>query len=468
MKKPPLIWHPQWLTYRHAEQGMVLISKTDTLWLPFERFAGIEWIDGQRSADDIGALLSQSGQDVQAGAMFWYQLPKLFESQLLCQNPDMHDFYVSCGEYQRVLLAENDTVSAYSLSNNHQPWLRDLAASLITTIEYSGASLALVLVDDFVAPSLFEQVKPLFADVEQVLLVEVVAQFIAVSPLFDHSRFCSYWPSIVERLWQNLPVRQAFRQIYPQKMSVIPLLQCTEPYDDEHKIYLAEQLTHHCQQNRLSMLYLDVGDMGQGGEAVPLLLADGQGVSFAQQLQAPIVLQSCLSVFDSDGGSRSMTPSQTVERLLPLVHDKVGVITHLELLQETKNAPIKIYRTAFYKTPTAIQCEQLTEDMFTQSCLGKGVSSVQSRASALCETIERYNAHYRDDEQLLALCVHMSETQLANVSTKALSYVGYDKLLPICVNLPNLPNLSCFAMPILNMPRNRTMIVRFTGCPVGR
>ncbi|WP_105169861.1 YcaO-like family protein [Pseudoalteromonas sp. T1lg23B] len=99
---------------------------------------------------------------------------------------------------------------------------------------------------------------------------------------------------------------------------------------------------------------------------------------------------------DKDGGSRVISAQSTVDKILPYVNRYTGLINQLSLLTEN-SSPIKIYRTAFYKQG----CRSLATakiDHFNQTCLGKGVEPIQSKASALCEALERRNAQFRSSD----------------------------------------------------------------------
>lgn len=107
-------------------------------------------------------------------------------------------------------------------------------------------------------------------------------------------------------------------------------------------------------------------------------------------------LNSVACIFDQDGGSRSKSPSSTLNELLPFVSNKLGLVTHIEELSDSQDNPIKIYRTGFYKGPYTSLGRH--NSSFVQICLGKGVDPVQSKVSGICEAIERKNAQYYGSE----------------------------------------------------------------------
>ena len=121
---------------------------------------------------------------------------------------------------------------------------------------------------------------------------------------------------------------------------------------------------------------------------------------FSLQLAAPINLRPCDSHYECDGGSRSVSADVTVRNLMPLVSPVTGVITHLEDIVTSSDNPIKIYRSGFFKSDYLLEGKKFNQNSFVQTCLGKGVSHEQSKASALSEAIERYCGLYQEDVPL--------------------------------------------------------------------
>ncbi len=98
----------------------------------------------------------------------------------------------------------------------------------------------------------------------------------------------------------------------------------------------------------------------------------------------------------SDGGWRTLPASATVERLAPHVSPLTGVIAREQPLNAETADGLTVYRSEIFRT--AAPGSDPLEGAWTQLCLGKGISPVQARASALCEAVERYAAFYQGDE----------------------------------------------------------------------
>jgi ribosomal protein S12 methylthiotransferase accessory factor YcaO len=127
----------------------------------------------------------------------------------------------------------------------------------------------------------------------------------------------------------------------------------------------------------------------------PQCPACGAPTLMAERQRRPIVpAPGPLSA--SEAGGRSMSPQFTVERLRAHVSPLCGVVSHLDRLAPQDEDGLAVHRSGFFKTARA--GDAALAETFTQTCLGKGPSTAQSQASALCEAVERYAAFYQGDE----------------------------------------------------------------------
>jgi bacteriocin biosynthesis cyclodehydratase domain-containing protein len=108
-----------------------------------------------------------------------------------------------------------------------------------------------------------------------------------------------------------------------------------------------------------------------------------------------IALRPRIKAFTDDGGHRCVDPHDTYELYRHQVSPITGVVSSLGELT-THNHPLaQIYAASHFVTPAT---DQPAFDDFQQGSLGKGRTAIQSRASALCEAIERWSALYQGDE----------------------------------------------------------------------
>jgi ribosomal protein S12 methylthiotransferase accessory factor len=110
----------------------------------------------------------------------------------------------------------------------------------------------------------------------------------------------------------------------------------------------------------------------------------------------PIELVSRPKRFTADGGHRICTPKETVERLAPLVSPITGVVGSLTRFPVEFDDELVQYYVSVYPFLRSGSAEQLRA-MLRHRGGGKGVTEIQARASALCESIERYSALFTDE-----------------------------------------------------------------------
>lgn len=93
-------------------------------------------------------------------------------------------------------------------------------------------------------------------------------------------------------------------------------------------------------------------------------------------------------------GLRGEDPGQTYQRLSHLISPFCGPVTYLHPMPGRHAESRYVYAAGYLNCP-----RQLTgANDFDKLCAGKGDHSEQARASALCETIERFSGLYQGDE----------------------------------------------------------------------
>lgn len=415
-------WHPKLNVYRHEEHGLLLLNETNSLWLSAEHFPGMELIEGQLNENQITQKLT--GQGPQQGAMFLYQLNQLRQGDLVVNLPlneqtdnvqanDELIQYCTNKVDSATTLVQLDSHSIISLSAAGTELL-DFWCRLIESIDLVDESVTFLLVDDFLDPRIADII--FHSENRNSCVVKVTGEKLWIGPLSSKETPLQ-WQQFQRQLFDNQPVRLAAKNLYPKQNDMMPFAVNGQPSEENQqqlRQIFAQQFA--AKEHRLAILTLQNNQL----EYHHIIDYDANPISFAQQVETPLDLHSCLSVFDHDGGSRSVTPQQTLARLSKLISPVTGIVTHLEALVTHPNDPINIYRTSFFKTPTPVQANKIDNDSFVQTCLGKGVSHDQSKASALCETIERYSAHYRGEEPSIS----------ANKSQLKVRHYDYQQLVP--------------------------------------
>ena len=133
----------------------------------------------------------------------------------------------------------------------------------------------------------------------------------------------------------------------------------------------------------------------------------------------------------ADGGWRSVPAETTVQRLSQHVSPLTGVIARVTPLTAETDEALTVYRSEIFRTPAPGSTSLAGSG--TQLCLGKGLSAMQARASAMCEAVERYAAFHQGDEavvvapaaQLDAPCI--PPTALARFSDRQTARFANDR-----------------------------------------
>lgn len=112
----------------------------------------------------------------------------------------------------------------------------------------------------------------------------------------------------------------------------------------------------------------------------------------------PIELQSRAKIYTADGGFRSMTPQDTINRYIHHVSPICGTVSMLERwIESDENSVMHVFVSGHNIARAPRDIFNLKRDLRNSSA-GKGTTEVQARASALGEALERYSGTFRGDE----------------------------------------------------------------------
>ncbi|MFF1873521.1 TOMM precursor leader peptide-binding protein [Kitasatospora herbaricolor] len=120
-----------------------------------------------------------------------------------------------------------------------------------------------------------------------------------------------------------------------------------------------------------------------------------EGIMAERQL-APVRFESRPKVFTADGGHRSASPEDMLERYRPQLSPVTGVVTSLVPAARTPTG-LRVYVSGQNLSRQSGDLRQLRTGLRSVSC-GKGRTDVQARASALGEAMERYSGVFQGDE----------------------------------------------------------------------
>ena len=112
---------------------------------------------------------------------------------------------------------------------------------------------------------------------------------------------------------------------------------------------------------------------------------------------APVRLASSPKPIANSGGLRSVPPEETVRRYAKLVSPISGVVTELMRTSEAGDDWMHVYWAGSNLALKMNSLHLLRNSLRTKSS-GKGSTSQQAEASALCEAVERYSGVFHGDE----------------------------------------------------------------------
>lgn len=395
-----LYWHPSLNVYILENHDILLISASQELYLSAEQFPYFSEIDGLKSADEI----LQFSKIQKQSALFFYQINQLSDSGLLInaplkahyQRPNFDDNLNNVLIGYHMLSNNCQSINLSALSDKKMAMVKSLLLKAVENIEPELKNkincqqpLSLILVDEFIDLRISKlNIQGYF------LIIKITGQKIWISPLFTNNEMVLLL-RLQKQILDNQPVRKWLMSKWPEKAHSFAFSvdnDFSEKYCHELTQLIVAQMKLDVQRK---LVIYDVKNKQQQYHIVPSSYNVTQ--DFAKQLNSPIALKNCISRFNSDGGSRSVSAEYTVKQLLPLVSPVTGVINTLEVLEDTTDNPVKIYRTGFFKPQDKIISGDFDPTSFAQTCLGKGVSHIQSKASGLSEAIERYCALYQND-----------------------------------------------------------------------
>jgi len=388
-----LIWHPQFNVYHLKNKDILLISESASFSLAHTHFALFNEFDGLQTTDEIFAKSKLTGEEQ---AQLIYQITN-FKKQKLLIDKKQTELITYVKQYTRnsQLLAQQNGYSVINLSavkeQNLTQWL-DLISQL-TAIKQLDSALSFILTDSFLNPAINKQLF-LF---KRVCLIKITGEQLWLGPILPAANAPEYLSALQKRLKHNNPTLALAESLFADENLCIPYTHQKVLSAIQIEV-IKKELNSQLIQQTEQIAILTVNRLAT--EYHPLCLPNADSQAFSKQVGSAIKLKNCPVNFNHDGGSRSIDPEITVQNIKPFVNPVTGLITHIRELKESENNPVKIYATAFFKTPMLKDSAKLNNESFVYSCMGKGVSHIQSQASALCEAIERYSSHYQGDEPL--------------------------------------------------------------------
>lgn len=146
------------------------------------------------------------------------------------------------------------------------------------------------------------------------------------------------------------------------------------------------------------------------------------GISTQQEKPQQIVLQNQKKLFTADGGHRGFSPEETLKEYSHHISPITGVVNELLKLKSDNNL-IHVYVASYLDISRNNSLVELGQNLRASSA-GKGKTDSQSKASCLCEALERYSGIFTGNEyriqgtytQLKSIAIHPNNCTLYSIS----------------------------------------------------
>ncbi len=286
----------------------------------------------------------------------------------------------------------------------------------IESTEFDSHSLLVVLTDDYLQPEL-SKINQIALEANQPwLLVKPIGGLIWLGPIFKPEK-TGCWECLNHRLQRNREVeasvllqKQESHSKSEEIVECLPLSRAVLPSTlrtalnlttTEIAKWIVQQSvaeTSHFSTLEGKIITFNQTDLNLKTHILPKrpqCQVCGNPQLLSEQSYEPLILSNCPKHFTSDGGHRALSPEQTVKQYQHLISPITGVITSLSRTSDS-NDFIHTYR-ASHNFNTSNNLKSLRHSLRAKSA-GKGKTDRQSKASGLCEAVERYSGVFQGDE----------------------------------------------------------------------
>jgi len=279
--------------------------------------------------------------------------------------------------------------------------LKSLNIKVDEQADITQTDLTIVLADDYLQTGLSEFNKAAAARQKPWLLVKPVGTVIWLGPLFVPSH-TGCWECLAQRLQGNRTVETSVAQqkgmteSFLTSRAVLPV--SLQMGINWAAMETAKQLVIETPSQLEGKLF--TFDTMQLSIEQHILVKRPQcqvcGVSTLAKQPQPIALHSHKKLFTDDGGHRGVSPEETLNQYSHHISPIAGVVNTLIKL-ESDNNWIHVYTANYLHSQRNKSLVQLRHSL-NGSSAGKGKTDSQSKASCLCEALERYSGVFTGDE----------------------------------------------------------------------
>ncbi|MGK7953615.1 MAG: TOMM precursor leader peptide-binding protein [Xenococcaceae cyanobacterium] len=402
---------PKFKSYFHIEVvpsvGVFLLSESDYYILTGELYEKlVPLINGDRSVDDLVAILG----DRVSVAEIYYALMLMEQKGYIVENteivsPEVEAFWdflsVDASEAHQRL--QSTGVSITALSNIPTQPLSTALQQLNIQAVPSG-EIEIVLTDDYLRIELEQINHKALESRRPWMLVKPVGKIIWIGPIFYPGK-TGCWQCLAQRLQANRPLENFIRErktvsnlattsraALPSTMQTAINLAATEiakwlvQSSDrrlEGKIATFDTISWQIKEHTLTKR--------------PQCPACGNPEHPFEKKPSPITIQSRQKSFTADGGHRSVSPEQTLQKYQHHISPITGAVRGLSRITRSPSELTPNYIAGHNFASMFDSLYFLKENLRGRSA-GKGKTDAQAKASALGEAIERYSGVFQGNE----------------------------------------------------------------------
>jgi ribosomal protein S12 methylthiotransferase accessory factor len=196
----------------------------------------------------------------------------------------------------------------------------------------------------------------------------------------------------------------------------------------------------------------------------------GQCDIFSTMVKKPIVINDIPRPFNTIGGYRTISPESTWENYKHLVSPITGIVSHIGPYDKKNHTMRPVWKATYFVNPPAAFADR--NEPFVRNSFGKGHTAAQSRASALCEAIERYAFCWTGEEPVIRKSYNelkheaINPIELQFFSEQQLSQNNsvYIKKSPQWIPLPFDPDKELSWTPAWSLTENKLKYVPLQYC----